>query len=100
MAGKSRGDSRKPRTKGGKPVAPAKRIKVGVIDYKDVAPLPKFISERGKSRARGRPTYRGRLGAGAAPHRPCGEERTGDGAAPLLRLRPLIEGRVTCRTRS
>ena len=52
MAGKSRGDSRKPRVKGGKPVAPAKRIKVGVIDYKDVATLRKFISERGKIRAR------------------------------------------------
>src|ERR1700709_1199338 len=52
MAGKSRGDSRKPRTKGGKPVAPAKRIKVGVIDYKDIATLRKFISERGKIRSR------------------------------------------------
>jgi small subunit ribosomal protein S18 len=52
MAGKSRGDSRKPRIKGGKPAAPAKRIKVGVIDYKDVATLRKFISERGKIRAR------------------------------------------------
>ena len=38
--------------KGGKPVAPAKAIKVGVIDYKDVATLKKFISERGKIRAR------------------------------------------------
>ncbi|GAA4747942.1 30S ribosomal protein S18 [Amnibacterium soli] len=52
MAGKARGDSRKPRTKGGKPLAPAKRIKVGPIDYKDVATLRKFISERGKIRAR------------------------------------------------
>ena len=53
MPGKSRGDSRKPvRGKGGKPAAPAKSIKVGVIDYKDVATLRKFISERGKIRAR------------------------------------------------
>ena len=51
MAGKSSGDRRKPR-KGGKPTAPAKSIRVGVIDYKDVATLRKFISERGKIRAR------------------------------------------------
>ena len=51
MAGKSSGDRRKPR-KGGKPLAPAKSIRVGVIDYKDVATLRKFISERGKIRAR------------------------------------------------
>ena len=38
--------------KGGKNAAPAKSIKVGVIDYKDVATLRKFISERGKIRAR------------------------------------------------
>ena len=36
MARKSSGDRRKPR-KGGKPTAPAKSIRVGVIDYKDVA---------------------------------------------------------------
>ena len=54
MAGKSRGDSRKPIRKGkdGKNAAPAKAIRVGVIDYKDVATLRKFISERGKIRAR------------------------------------------------
>ena len=52
MAGKSTGDRRKPRGKGGKNAAPAKRIKVGPIDYKDVATLRKFISERGKIRAR------------------------------------------------
>ena len=51
MAGKSSGDRRKPR-KGGKNAAPAKHIRVGVIDYKDVATLRKFISERGKIRAR------------------------------------------------
>ena len=47
MAGKSSGDRRKPR-KGGKPTAPAKSIRVGVIDYKDVSTLRKFVSERGK----------------------------------------------------
>ena len=53
MPGKSSGDRRKPtRGKGGKPVAPAKSVKVGLIDYKDVATLRKFISERGKIRAR------------------------------------------------
>ena len=53
MAGKSSGDRRKPgRGKGAKNAAPAKSIKVGVIDYKDVATLRKFISERGKIRAR------------------------------------------------
>jgi small subunit ribosomal protein S18 len=54
MAGKSTGDRRKPIRKGkdGKVVAPAKAIRVGVIDYKDVPTLRKFISERGKIRAR------------------------------------------------
>ncbi len=53
MAGKSSGDRRKPRTvKGGKPVAPVKAITVGVIDYKDVSTLRRFISERGKIRSR------------------------------------------------
>ena len=52
MAGKSSGDRRKPARKGGKNAAPAKSIKVGVIDYKDVATLRKFVSERGKIRAR------------------------------------------------
>ncbi|MEB4614872.1 30S ribosomal protein S18 [Leucobacter sp. M11] len=53
MAGKSSGAARKPgRGKGAKVVAPAKSITVGVIDYKDVATLRKFISERGKIRAR------------------------------------------------
>ena len=51
MAGKSSGDRRKPR-KGAKNAAPAKSIRVGVIDYKDVATLRKFVSERGKIRAR------------------------------------------------
>lgn len=53
MAGKSSGDRRKPRTvKGGKPQAPVKAITVGVIDYKDVSTLRRFISERGKIRSR------------------------------------------------
>ena len=55
MAGKSSsggGDRRKRGPKGGKNAAPAKSIKVGVIDYKDVATLRKFVSERGKIRAR------------------------------------------------
>ena len=44
---------RKPRGgKGAKNAAPAKAIRVGIIDYKDVATLRKFISERGKIRAR------------------------------------------------
>jgi small subunit ribosomal protein S18 len=52
MAGKPQ-NNRKPRgPKGGKALAPAKAIKVGVIDWKDVATLKKFISERGKIRAR------------------------------------------------
>ena len=51
MAGKATGDRRKPR-KGAKNAAPAKAIRVGVIAYKDVATLRKFISERGKIRAR------------------------------------------------
>ena len=56
MAGKasSGGGDRRKRTsaKGGKNAAPAKSVRVGVIDYKDVATLRKFISERGKIRAR------------------------------------------------
>lgn len=53
MAGKSSGGNRqKGRGKNLKPVAPAKAITVGVIDYKDVATLRKFISERGKIRSR------------------------------------------------
>ena len=56
MAGKSSssdGDRRKRvNAKGGKIAAPAKSVRVGIIDYKDVATLRKFISERGKIRAR------------------------------------------------
>ena len=56
MAGKSSGgnDRRKRGPKGGTNAAPAKSIKVGVIDYKDVATLRKFISERATIRARRR----------------------------------------------
>jgi small subunit ribosomal protein S18 len=55
MAGKSSGGGdRRKRTnlKGGHNAAPAKAVRVGIIDYKDVATLRKFISERGKIRAR------------------------------------------------
>ena len=53
MAGKASGDRRKPRVgKGAKPAARVKAITVGVIDYKDVATLRRFISERGKIRSR------------------------------------------------
>ena len=41
---------RKPVNK--KKIAPAKSIKIGYVDYKDTAMLRKFISERGKIRAR------------------------------------------------
>jgi small subunit ribosomal protein S18 len=51
MAGKANGERRKP-LRGAKVLPPAKAIRVGVIDYKDVATLRKFISERGKIRAR------------------------------------------------
>ncbi|HUH52894.1 MAG TPA: 30S ribosomal protein S18 [Microbacteriaceae bacterium] len=51
MAGKSSA-ARKGRAKHVKPVAPVKTITVGVIDYKDIATLRKFISERGKIRSR------------------------------------------------
>jgi small subunit ribosomal protein S18 len=33
-------------------LAPPKPIKVGVIDYKDIATLRKFVSDRGKIRSR------------------------------------------------
>ena len=53
MAGKSNDDRRKPnRNAKNAKLAPVKSIKVGVIDYKDVATLRKFISDRGKIRAR------------------------------------------------
>lgn len=50
MAGKG-AQKRKPLSKNAK-LAPAKLIKIGVIDYKDIATLRKFVSERGKIRAR------------------------------------------------
>ncbi|MFX4273394.1 30S ribosomal protein S18 [Propionibacteriaceae bacterium Y1685] len=40
--------ARKPKKK----IAPMKSTRVGVIDYKDIPTLRKFISERGKIRAR------------------------------------------------
>ena len=53
MAAKSQDTRRKPKrnAKNAK-LAPVKAIKVGVIDYKDVATLRKFITDRGKIRAR------------------------------------------------
>ena len=50
MAGKS--DSRRKPNRNAKVLAPVKSIKVGLIDYKDVATLRKFVSDRGKIRAR------------------------------------------------
>lgn len=44
-------NQRKP-LKSSKKVAPVKAVKIGTIDYKDTATLRKFISERGKIRAR------------------------------------------------
>ena len=44
------GPQRKPVNK--KKIVPMKSVKLGTIDYKDTATLRKFISERGKIRAR------------------------------------------------
>ena len=53
MAAKSQETRRKPnRNAKNAKLAPVKAIKVGVIDYKDVATLRKFITDRGKIRAR------------------------------------------------
>ncbi len=41
---------RKPMNK--KKIAPMKSVKIGKVDYKDIALLRRFISERGKIRAR------------------------------------------------
>ncbi|HOB03841.1 MAG TPA: 30S ribosomal protein S18 [Propionibacteriaceae bacterium] len=41
---------RKPVNK--KKIVPMKSVRVGAIDYKDIATLRRFISERGKIRAR------------------------------------------------
>ncbi len=85
MAGKATGDRRKPR-KGAKNAAPAKAIRVGLIDYKDVATLRKFISERGKIRARritGVSVQEQRL------DRQGDQERARNGAPALRRRWPL-----------
>jgi small subunit ribosomal protein S18 len=48
-----KGDKKKPsRNAKNSKLAPAKAITVGVIDYKDVSTLRKFVSDRGKIRAR------------------------------------------------
>lgn len=52
MAGKGASRARANRNQKHQKVAPVKHVKVGVIDYKDVATLRKFVSERGKIRAR------------------------------------------------
>ena len=55
MAGKVNSDraGKKPMRKGKlDKLGPVKAIKVGVIDNKDIATLKKFISDRGKIRAR------------------------------------------------
>ena len=44
------GPQRKPVNK--KKIAPAKSVRIDNVDYKDAATLRKFISERGKIRAR------------------------------------------------
>ena len=44
------GPQRKPVNK--KKIVPMKSVRLGAIDYKDVATLRRFISERGKIRAR------------------------------------------------
>ncbi|MDR0960791.1 MAG: 30S ribosomal protein S18 [Propionibacteriaceae bacterium] len=41
---------RKPMSK--KKIVPVKTVRIGKVDYKDVTTLRKFISERGKIRAR------------------------------------------------
>ena len=51
MAGKS-ADRRKTMMNKNLKLAPVKTIKIEVIDYKDVATLRKFVSDRGKIRAR------------------------------------------------
>lgn len=52
MAGKGASRARAARNARNQKVAPAKRVRVDVVDYKDVATLRKFVSERGKIRAR------------------------------------------------
>lgn len=52
MAGKGNERRKLRNAKVAKTVAPAKTVQVGIIDYKDVATLRKYISERGKIRAR------------------------------------------------
>ena len=48
-----KGEKRKPnRNSKNAKLAPVKFIKVGLIDYKDIATLRKFVSDRGKIRSR------------------------------------------------
>jgi len=54
MAGKTTQDARRKPNRNAKnaKLAPVKAIKVGIIDYKDIATLRKFVSDRGKIRSR------------------------------------------------
>ena len=83
---------RKPKKKAN----PLKAAKVENIDYKDAALLRKFISDRGKIRAR---RVTGVHRAGAAPHRQRRQERARDGPAAVLELVPLTgpEGATTMK---
>ena len=95
MAGKSSGDRRKPR-KGAKNAAPAKSIRVGVIDYKDVATLRKFVSERGGLGRWRRGTVPSRAAAagvgGAVVHaRLVDQRRCLEHSGQLRRRHPLLK---------
>ena len=73
---------RKPKKKAN----PLKAAKVTYIDYKDTALLRKFISDRGKIRAR---RVTGCDRPAAARDRQGGQERPRDGAAALHQHRAL-----------
>ncbi len=65
---------------------PLKAAKIEAVDYKDTALLRKFISDRGKIRAR---RVTGVTRPGAAADRQGGQERPRDGAPALLELGAL-----------
>ncbi|MDR0837708.1 MAG: 30S ribosomal protein S18 [Propionibacteriaceae bacterium] len=46
------GPQRKPSPRNSKKFLPVKSVKIGTVDYKDIALLRRFISERGKIRSR------------------------------------------------
>ena len=76
---------RKPKKKAN----PLTAAKIDYIDYKDTALLRKFISDRGKIRAR---RVTGVTRPAAAPDRQGHQERPRDGAAALHLDRPLSQG--------